>query len=177
MLYSRKGRGGGCHRCKITFYTLTRVPTQLFAVRCTNMTENILAVRISADACYVQQYLLRPVGTGGDTLTCHGTGPHTMVFRLVSGKVIFRSFITFGHSLTGGCPFSALTRAGNRHSRPPSETGSINVTVYQVSLTGHGLPPPEKPTEQLELPVSMDGTFWKLCVRQVSTLFWAVGCM
>ena len=66
-------------------------------------------------------------------------------------------------SLTG--PFVALVRAGNKHSRPPSETGCINVTVYQPSSNGTGLPPPDKPTEQLELPVSMDGTFWKLCVR------------
>ena len=68
-------------------FALTHVPNQLFAVRCANTTENLLAVRISADACYVQQYLLRPAGTTGDTLTCHGTGSHTMVFRLVSGKI------------------------------------------------------------------------------------------
>ncbi|KAF9792186.1 hypothetical protein BJ322DRAFT_1027639 [Thelephora terrestris] len=123
-------------------YVLAKEGEQ-FGVRCTNTTGNDIVARISVDACYVQQYLLRPAGVEGDTVTCDGTGSHTMVFRLVS----------------------ALTRAGNKHSRPPSETGCISITVYQVSPVGSGIPPPEKPTEQLELPVSMDGTFWKLCVR------------
>jgi len=75
-----------------------------------------------------------------------------------------------GDSLTMDDGFAALTRAGNKHSRPPSETGCISVTVYQPQGSGDGLTPPEKPTEQLELPVSMDGTFWTLCVRYVSDL-------
>ena len=60
--------------------------TQQFAVRCTNPTENVFVVRVSVDACYVQQYLLRPTGSGRETVTCDGTGSHTMIFRLVSGE-------------------------------------------------------------------------------------------
>ena len=67
---------------------LTRASTQQFGVRCTNSTENLFAVRISVDACYVQQYLLRPAGTKGDSVICDGTGSHTMVFRQVSGKIL-----------------------------------------------------------------------------------------
>ncbi|KAF9651457.1 hypothetical protein BDM02DRAFT_3184463 [Thelephora ganbajun] len=116
---------------------------EILSVRCTNTTKKLLAIRISVDACYVQQYLLRPKGEAGDTLTCHGTGSHSMTFGLVS----------------------ALTREGKRLSRLPSDTGCINVTVYENSCIGDEILPPEKPVEQLELPVSMDGTFWELCVR------------
>lgn len=63
--------------------------------------------------------------------------------------------------------FVALTRAVGKLSRPPSETGCIDVTVYQPSGPGHGLPPPENPLERLDSPVNMDGTFWKLCVTCV----------
>lgn len=69
-------------------FALTCASNQLFAVKCTNTTKNLIAVRISADACYVQQYLLRPVGMEGDTLTCHGIESHSMMFHLVSGKAI-----------------------------------------------------------------------------------------
>ena len=62
------------------------IPTQLFSVRCTNPTKDFLAVRISVDTCCVQQYLLRPRGDRGDTVTCDGTGSNSMVFDLVSGK-------------------------------------------------------------------------------------------
>lgn len=60
-------------------------PIQLFSIRCTNTTEKLLAVRISVDACYVQQYLLHPKGEEGDTVTCCGAGSHLMMFHLVSG--------------------------------------------------------------------------------------------
>jgi len=60
-----------------------------------------------------------------------------------------------------------LTRVVTKHARPPSEAGRINVVVYSHSGAGNGLPPPKKSMEQLELPVSMEGTFCKLCVRCV----------
>jgi hypothetical protein len=62
------------------------IPNQPFSVRCTNRTKSLLAVRISVDVCYVQQYLLRPRGGAGDTVTCHGPGSHAMMFHLISGK-------------------------------------------------------------------------------------------
>ena len=66
---------------------------------------------------------------------------------------------------------------GNRHSRPPFEAGCINITAYKNSGAGKGLPPPEKPTEQLGLPVSMDGTLWTLCARYVSVRFDHIDCV
>ena len=149
-------------------FALMCIPNQIFSVRCTNTTKKLLAVRISIDACYIQQYLLRPKGETGDTVTCHGTGSHSMMFHLVSGKPKSTDLLRLVTWLTGVWLFVALARVGNKHSRSPSETGCIKVTVYQPSGAGSGLPPPEKPTEGLELPVSMDGTFWKLCVRCVS---------
>lgn len=88
-------------------------------------------------------------------------------------RLVRRSFtLRPGGSFTADVAPLALIRVGNKRSRPPSETGCINVTVYEPMGSGSGLPPPEKPTEELELPVSMDGTFWKLCVRCASALLW-----
>lgn len=85
MLYLRQGRGGGYHWFPIVLRRLP-VPAQQFTVQCANTTGKPLAVRISADECYIQQYLLRPKGKPGDTVTCHGTGSRSMMFHLVSGK-------------------------------------------------------------------------------------------
>lgn len=73
---------------------------------------------------------------------------------------------------SGRCHSIDLVRDGKSRSRPPSETGCINVTVYKLTGYGGGLPPPERPTEQLDLPVSMDGTLWELCVTYVSAPLW-----
>lgn len=69
----------------VCFSVLICVLNQLFSVRCANTTKTVLAVRISVDACHVQQYLLRPKREEGNEITCHGTGSHSMVFHLVSG--------------------------------------------------------------------------------------------
>ena len=73
--------------------------------------------------------------------------------------------------------FVGLSRAGNKHSRPPSEAGCINVTAFRPSGTGKRLPAPEKPTEHLGLPVSMDGTLWTLCARYSSVRFCRIDCV
>jgi len=85
VLYPRQGRRGNQHRHPIAFLHLG-VLTQVFSVQCTNTTKGLLAVRISVDACYIQQYLLHPTGEAGDTVTCHGTRSHSMKFQLVSGE-------------------------------------------------------------------------------------------
>lgn len=98
VFYPREGGRGECdprpiaspHSC---------VPTQQFSIRCTNTTEKILAVRISVDSCYVQQYLLRPKGKAGDTVVCLGTGSHAMMFHLVSSKPT-SPLLTFGGLFT-----------------------------------------------------------------------------
>ena len=82
------------------------VPNQTFSVRCTNTTKKLLAFRISVDACHVQQYLLRPKGEAGDTVTCRGTGSHSMMFHLISGKsppILPISSVPSLISLAGGC--------------------------------------------------------------------------
>ena len=101
----------------------------------------------------------------GDTVTCHETGTHALMFHWISGESLICRSLVLCYLPTDGCHFIALAREGSKYTRPSSETGSINLTAYHPSLAQEGLPPPEKPTEQLRSPVSTDYPLQKLCTR------------
>jgi hypothetical protein len=77
-------------------------------------------VRINVDACYVQQYFLRP-GSEGSEVTCHGVGSHAMTFNLVSGEALrvrssgpgpITNFLWFASGV--GCPLRSVDSRGEQ---------------------------------------------------------------